>query len=175
MKTITLIGAGGKMGCRLTDNFLKTDYKVHYLEVSPKGLDSFRVISPNEVVYLDLTGSGNETAAHVRADGRLTIMFCAFQGAPLILRLYGQGRSVFRGDASYADLLAQHFHGEEPAGARQIVLQQIDLVQTSCGFGVPLYQYESERPSLPRWRRRSGGPGPRKWSHSRSARHPCPG
>jgi hypothetical protein len=129
------------------------------VNVSPKGLDALRVLDSNRVAYLDRTGSGNETAAHLRADGRLTLMFCAFEGAPLILRLYGAGRSLIRGSTAYADLLAGAFEGNEPLGARQIVTLDIDLVQTSCGFGVPLYDYGGERVSLDRWAEAKGETG----------------
>lgn len=117
------------------------------INVSPKGLSSFRVLGENDVAYLDCTGSGSETRAHLLAcnDRRLTIMFCAFEGAPMILRLYGQGRSLMRGTPEYADLVAKF---EEVAGARQIVRLTVDLVQTSCGMGVPLFDYKQERGSL---------------------------
>ncbi|MCU0818821.1 MAG: pyridoxamine 5'-phosphate oxidase family protein [Beijerinckiaceae bacterium] len=121
------------------------------VNVSPKGLDCLRVLGPNRLIYLDLTGSGNETAAHLKADGRLTLMFCAMQGAPMILRLYGRGRSIFRDEPEFDALLAAHFGGEEPRGARQIVMQEIDLVQTSCGFGVPLMDFAGHRPVLGKW------------------------
>lgn len=127
------------------------------VNLSPKGLDALRVLGPNSVVYLDLTGSGNETAAHLLVDGRLTIMFCAFEGPPLILRLYGKGRVLPRGGAEYARLLAEHYPGEEPVGARQMVTLDVDLVQTSCGYGVPHYDYEGERPSLTNWAAKRGG------------------
>jgi hypothetical protein len=129
------------------------------VNVSPKGTDALRVLGTNEVAYLDLTGSGNETAAHMLADGRLTLMFCAFDGAPMILRLYGQGRALRRGSPDYERLLAQEFGGSEPLGSRQIVVQQIDLVQTSCGFGVPLFDYKAERPTLARWAEAKGEEG----------------
>lgn len=129
------------------------------INLSPKGLDGFRVTGDNEVVFLNLTGSGNETAAHLLADGRLTIMFCAFEGPPMILRLYGHARSLPRGSADYAHYLASAFGGEEPPGARQIVLMDVDLVQTSCGYGVPLYDYKAERPSLVRWAEQKGEDG----------------
>lgn len=125
------------------------------VNLSPKGLDGLRVLGPNRVAYLDHTGSGNETAAHLKADGRLTIMFCAFEGPPLILRLYGHGRVLRRGGKDYEDLLAA-FGGEEPPGARQIVLLDVETVLTSCGYGVPLYDYGGERPSLPRWAESKG-------------------
>ena len=121
------------------------------INLSPKGLDAFRVIDANAVAYLDRTGSGSETSAHLRVDGRLTVMFCAFEGAPLILRLYGRGTAHRRGSSSYSRLLTEAFGGQEPPGARQIVTLAVDLVQTSCGFGVPLFDYQGERPSLTRW------------------------
>lgn len=126
------------------------------VNLSPKGLDALRVLGEREVVYLDRTGSGNETAAHLRADGRLTLMFCAFEGPPLILRLYGRGRVLPRGGEAYASLLAERFGGDEPPGARQMVALEVELVQTSCGYGVPLYDYQGERPSLDRWAEAQG-------------------
>jgi hypothetical protein len=86
-------------------------------------------------------------------------MLCAFEGPPTILRLYGQGRILRRGTPEYARLLAEAFDGEEPAGARQIVLLDVDLVQTSCGFGVPLYDYRGERPALNKWAEAKGSEG----------------
>lgn len=117
------------------------------VNVSPKGLSSFRVLGETDVAYLDCTGSGSETRAHLLAsdDRRLTIMFCAFEGAPVILRLYGQARSLMRGTPEYAELLPKF---EEVAGARQIVRLAVELVQTSCGMGVPLFDYRQERGSL---------------------------
>ncbi len=121
------------------------------INLSPRGTDWLRVVDARSVVYLDRTGSGNETAAHMLADGRLTFMFCAFEGPPMILRLYGHGRILERGGPAYAELLAGPFGGAEPIGARQMVLLEVDLVQTSCGFGVPLYDYKAERKSMDRW------------------------
>jgi hypothetical protein len=126
------------------------------VNVSPKGLDALRLLGPNSVVYLDRTGSGNETSAHILADGRMTIMFCAFDGPPLILRLYGRGRVVPRGGAEYRDLLATRYAGNEPVGARQMIVMTVDMVQTSCGYGVPNYEYVAERPSLPNWSSQKG-------------------
>lgn len=119
-----------------------------HVNLSPKGGDCFRVLSPNHVMYLDLTGSGNETSAHVLENGRITLMFCAFDGSPLILRLYGTGRTVRPGDADWDELIA-HF----PAypGPRQIIAAEIDRVQTSCGYGVPLYEYQGERDQYDKW------------------------
>lgn len=130
-----------------------------HINLSPKGLDALRVLGPSSVVYLDRTGSGNETSAHMLADGRLTIMFCAFDGPPLILRLYGRGRIVPRGGREYADLLAKEYGGEEPVGARQMVMLDVELVQTSCGYGVPHYDYLGERPSLDNWAEQKGEEG----------------
>ena len=129
------------------------------VNVSPRPALAFRVIDPNTVAYLDETGSGNETAAHLRASGRMTIMFCGFETVPLILRLYGHGRSLWRGTPEYAALLESAFGNEEPLGARQIVLLNVDLVQTSCGYGVPLFDYKEERPTLRRWAENKGEDG----------------
>lgn len=115
------------------------------VNVSPKGLDSFRILGPNKAAYLDLTGSGNETSAHLRDNGRITIMFCAFDGAPQILRLFGQGQVVTAADAAWADLSGQF---PDMAGTRQIITIDFDLVQTACGMGVPLYDYVEDRRSL---------------------------
>lgn len=123
------------------------------VNVSPRDVASFRVLSSNQVAYLDLTGSGNETAAHLRADGRLTILFCSFERAPMILRLYGRGRVVSRRSQEYSELLNRHFSKAEPAGARQIVILDVDLVQESCGYGVPRYLFVGERSTLTRWAR----------------------
>lgn len=139
------------------------------VNVSPKGLDALRVIDEHTVCYLDLTGSGSETAAHLLADGRLTIMFCAFEGAPNILRLYGQGRSLSRGGADYAQLLERHFDNIEPPGARQIVVLSCDLVQTSCGYAVPLFDYAAERPTLIRWAETKGEDGLRAYREEKNA------
>lgn len=121
------------------------------VNVSPRGTDALRILGPNEAAYLDLTGSGNETAAHLKADGRLTLMFCAFEGLPMILRLYGQGRVLARASDGYRAVLTEHFGGEEPRGARQIVRLAIDLVQTSCGYGVPLFEPRGPRENIVRW------------------------
>ena len=121
-----------------------------HVNLSPRSTETFRVLGPDRIAYLDLTGSGNETSAHLRAGGRATVMFCAFDGPPLILRLYGRGRAVVRGTADYLALLAAHF-GREPVGARQFIELELDLVKTSCGYGVPLFGFEGERPSLANW------------------------
>ena len=115
------------------------------INLSPKGLDTFRVLSEGEVAYLDLGGSGNETHAHLAADGRITIMFCAFEQPALILRIYGRGRPVLPQDADW-DALAAHF--EILPGTRQIFVIAIESVQTSCGWGVPIMHEEKPRDTL---------------------------
>ena len=115
------------------------------INLSPKGYDAFRVLSPTRVAYLDLGGSGNETHAHLAADGRITVMFCAFDRPALILRLYGTGRAVLAEDAGWEEL-AQHF--TLLPGTRQIFDIAVDSVQASCGWGVPQMALERERPTL---------------------------
>jgi hypothetical protein len=129
------------------------------VNVSPKDVASLRILDAQRVAYLDQTGSGNETAAHLRADGRLTLMFCALEGAPVILRLYGRGVVVARRNPEYAEMLASFFDGAEPPGARQIVVLHVDLVQTSCGYGVPLFDFKGERATLRRWAEAKGENG----------------
>ncbi|WP_420595861.1 pyridoxamine 5'-phosphate oxidase family protein [Deinococcus sp.] len=118
------------------------------VNVSPKGMDSLRVLRPTRVVWLNVTGSGNETAAHLLNSPRMTLMFCAFAGAPLILRLYGSARMVQPGDSDWAAITALF-----PAlpGARQVFTLDIDLVQTSCGMAVPLMEFQAERHELNDW------------------------
>ncbi len=125
------------------------------VNVSPKGLDCLKILDDKTVAYMDLTGSGAETAAHLKATGRLTLMFCAFEGAPLILRLYGQGASLPRGTTAYNSLLANAFEGLEIPGARQIVRLDIDMVQTSCGYAVPLFEFKQHRSQLVAWSERA--------------------
>ncbi len=139
------------------------------VNLSPKDRASLRILSANRVAYLDLTGSGNETAAHVRANGRLTLMFCAFEGAPTILRLYGRGRVLARCSAAYRELLASAFNDEECIGARQMVVLEIDLVKTSCGYGVPLFDYLGERPTLTRWAEAKGEAGLEEYRLAKNA------
>jgi hypothetical protein len=139
------------------------------VNLSPREGAALRVLGENDVAWLDRTGSGNETSAHLRADGRLTVMFCAFAGPPLILRLYGRGRVLPRGTAEYETLLDAAF-GEEPAGARQIVRLAVELVQTSCGFGVPLFDHAGDRPNLDRWARAKGEDGLQEYRQQKNRR-----
>ena len=127
-----------------------------HVNLSPKGLDSFRILSPQRVAYLDLTGSGNETSAHLQENGRITLMFCAFQAAPLILRLYGQGRTVLSDDAEW--LVLSSLFPEIP-GARQIVVVEVERIQSSCGMGVPLYEHQGSRDGLINWALKKGEQG----------------
>ena len=115
------------------------------VNVSPKGMDSLRVLNPNTVAWLNVTGSGNESAAHILENPRMTVMFCAFEGAPMILRLYGKARAVHPRDAEWAELYGLF---QPLPGARQIFLLEIDLVQTSCGMAVPLMNFEGQRDDL---------------------------
>lgn len=136
--------------------FTATGTADSHLNLSPKGMDSLRVLDANRVAYLDLTGSGNETAAHLKHDGRMTLMWCSFDADPLILRLYGRGRTVRRQDAAWGEL-RRHF----PAlpGERQLIVLDIDSVQTSCGYAVPRYTYQGERDTLARWAEKKGAVG----------------
>jgi hypothetical protein len=127
-----------------------------HVNLSPKGLDCLRVLSPERVGYLDLTGSGNETSAHLAENGRITFMFCAFEGPPRIVRLYGRGSTVLRGSAAWQTL--QPSFPDHP-GARQIILADIERVQTSCGFAVPLMAYVSQRDTLLNWAEKKGEAG----------------
>jgi hypothetical protein len=139
------------------------------VNVSPKDGAALRILSANSIAYLGQTGSGNETAAHLRANGRLTVMFCAFAGAPLILRLYGLGEVLSRGSFAYSDLLASAFDNEERPGSRQIVVLAVDMVQTSCGYGVPLFEYAGERRTLTRWAEAKGEAGMEEYRRLKNA------
>lgn len=127
-----------------------------HINVSPKGLDSFRVLSANKVAYMDIVGSGNETSAHLLENGRMTIMFCAFDGAPNILRLYGKGYTVLPNNEEWSTL-ANHFSIQ--MNTRQIIVLNVEKVQTSCGFGVPLYEYTGERDHADKWAAKKGAEG----------------
>ncbi|THK43340.1 pyridoxamine 5'-phosphate oxidase family protein [Methylophaga sp. SB9B] len=123
------------------------------VNVSPKGMDSLRVLNSNRVIWLNVTGSGNETAAHIEQNPRMTLMFCAFEGKPLILRLYGQARAIHHKDPEWQSLYGLF---DALPGARQIFILDIDLVQTSCGMAVPYLDYVGERELLNNWAERKG-------------------
>ena len=129
------------------------------VNVSPRDTRHLRVVDATTVIWLDMVGSGSETAAHLFADGRLTIMFCAFEGPPMILRLYGRGTSLVRGTPGYQALLDAHYDGTAPVNARQIVRLDADLVQTSCGFSVPLFDFREDRAVLDDWAAKKGVEG----------------
>jgi hypothetical protein len=131
-----------------------------HVNLSPKGHDSLRVLDASTVAYLDLTGSGAETIAHTRENGRITVMFCAFEGPPLILRLFGVGVAHPVGSERFAEL-APRF----PAipGARSIITVAIDRVQTSCGYSIPFMDYREDRPTLQQWAERKGDDGLREY------------
>jgi Pyridoxamine 5'-phosphate oxidase len=127
-----------------------------HLNVSPKGLDTFRILGPKSVAYLDLTGSGIETVAHLRQNGRITILFCSFEGRPLILRLHGRGRVVEPGDPEWDGLIARF---PEYPGARSVVVVDLERIADSCGFAIPLYKYRGERSQLTDYARNKGPEG----------------
>lgn len=136
--------------------FVATAARDGHVNLSPKGQDSLRVLGPNEIVWLNLTGSGNETTAHLRSCNRITLMWCSFAGPPLILRAYGTADVVHPRDdrwRRYAELIPP------PLGARQYIHMHVDLVQTSCGYAVPLYEYQEQRRALTLWAEKRGPDG----------------
>lgn len=130
------------------------------VNISPKGMDSFRVLGNSRVAWLNVTGSGNETAAHVQQDPRMTVMFCAFEGRPLILRLYGSAKAVHMNDPEWNDLFPLF---KPLPGARQIFDVTLDLVQASCGMAVPYFSYARDRELLSDWAEKKGDEGLRQY------------
>jgi hypothetical protein len=124
-----------------------------HVNISPKGLDTFRILGPTSVAYLDLTGSGVETIAHIKENRRVILMFCAFQGRPNILRLHGLGTVIEPHHAKFSELLSQ-FPAYE--GTRAIIAVEVTRISTSCGMGLPLLRHEGEREQLPAWHRTKG-------------------
>ncbi len=135
------------------------------VNLSPKGMDTLRVLGPNRVAWLNVTGSGNETAAHLRENPRMTVMFTAFEGPPLILRLYGTARAVHPRDANWEDLVELF---PPLPGARQVFDLTVEEVQTSCGMGVPFFDYAGERDDLNRWAEKKGEDGIRDYWRDRN-------
>ena len=127
-----------------------------HVNLSPKGLDSFRVLGPTTVAYLDLTGSGVETIAHIRENGRLTVLFCAYQGRPRIVRLQGRGRVVTPIDAEWAGLAGQF---PQMPGVRSVIVLEADRISDSCGYGVPLFEFAGHRKQLTDWADKKGPDG----------------
>jgi hypothetical protein len=146
------------MIARLPVFFVATAAEGALINLSPKGYDCFRVLTPKRVAYLDLGGSGNETNAHLLADGRITLMFCNFEQPALILRIYGRGETVVPWDRDWEEL-APHF--TMLPGTRQIFDIAVESVQTSCGWGVPLMTFERARPSL---LKHHGNADPLEWA-----------
>jgi Pyridoxamine 5'-phosphate oxidase len=136
-----------------------------HVNLSPKGLDTFRILSPTTVAYLDFNGSGVETIAHLKANGRIVLMFCAFQGPPNILRLHGHGRVVEPQESEFAGLLAE-FPAHE--SVRSIIVIEILRVNDSCGYGVPFFKYEGERQQLAAWARKKGPEGLRSYRQEKN-------
>lgn len=127
-----------------------------YLNLSPKGLDTLRILDAKTVAYLDLIGSGVETVAHLKENGRIVLMFCAFQGPPTVLRLHGHGRVIEPGCDGFEDLTAQFPDYE---AKRAVIVVEVERISTSCGYAVPLLKYEGEREQYFAWARRKGADG----------------
>ena len=136
--------------------FVSTALADGRINLSPKGVDTFRVLDRQTACFLNLTGSANETAAHLAGGGRITFMFCSFEEQPLILRLYGQGGVIHPRDADWATYV-DHF--PDWPGKRQIIVASIDLVQTSCGYAVPFFAFHGEREQLLNWSEKKGETG----------------
>jgi len=130
------------------------------VNISPKGIDTFHILSKTKVLWLNFTGSGNETAAHLIENKRMTIMFCAFEGKPLTLRLYGQAQVFHQRDSKWNNLISFF---PDTVGARQIIELDVDLVQTSCGGGVPLFNFVEDRMGLKEWAEKKGPDGLKKY------------
>ena len=131
--------------------FVATAAQEGRVNLSPKGLDSLRILDENHVAWLNLTGSGNETAAHLLEVNRMTIMFCSFEKSPMILRLYGTAETVHRPDAKWDEYAALF---KENKGMRQIFVMKVETVQTSCGYAVPFYEFKEDREVLTAWTER---------------------
>ena len=137
-----------------------------HVNLSPKGLDTLRILGPRTLMYLDYVGSGAETIAHLRENGRIVIMLCAFQGPPKIVRLHGKGEVLQPEDSGYPEL-RRLFAAEPPA--RAIVRVSLDRISDSCGYGVPLLAYQTERAQLPAWSAQKGERGLRKYQEEKNS------
>jgi hypothetical protein len=137
-----------------------------HVNVSPKSGAGFAVLGPREVAYQDLTGSGIETVAHLRENGRITLLFCAFEGPPRLVRLYGRGTAVEPGDADFAALAA---HFPPHPSTRAVIRVALDRIADSCGYGVPLYRFVEERKQLDEWAARKGPEGLRDYRAEKNA------
>jgi hypothetical protein len=139
-----------------------------HINCSPKGLDCFRILDPTTVAYLDLTGSGIETIAHIRQNERICIMFCVFEGPPKILRLYGRGEAIEPGDSEF-DSLMTHFESSPKSGLRSIVRVNVTRIADSCGYAVPRYEYKGERDKLLAWAETKGPAAVAAYQHEKNA------
>jgi hypothetical protein len=127
-----------------------------HINLSPKGLNALRILGPTTVAYIDYVGSGVETIAHLRENGRIVMMFCAFQGPPMTVRLHGEGHVIEPQDAEFASLM---LHFEERAGIRSIIRVQVSRIGDSCGYSTPLYRFEKQRSQLADWAEHKGDSG----------------
>lgn len=146
--------------------FVATAMEEGSINLSPKGLDSLRVLGPNRVIWLNLTGSGNETAIHLSHNDRITLMFCAFEGDPIILRLYGKAKVYGIENANWKKHIELF---PKTAGSRQLVDVTIEKVQISCGMGVPLMAYQTQRQGLLHWAEKQGNEGLEKYWRKKNA------
>lgn len=138
-----------------------------HINCSPKGRNSFRVLGPTTVAYVDFTGSGVETIAHLRDNGRIVVMFCAFEGAPRIVRLHGRGEVIRPDHEDFTDLL-QRF-GQRSLGVRSVLRIELTRISDSCGFGVPILNFESERDTLVNWADKKGEDGVAQYWRDKNA------
>lgn len=136
--------------------FVSTASKDSLINLSPKDTNSLRILNNNKILWLNMTGSGNETAAHLQEDKRMTIMFCSFERQPMILRLYGKATTIYPNNKSWQNYLSKF---DNITGVRQLFLLDIDMVMNSCGFGVPLYNYQGNRAALDNWAINKGETG----------------
>jgi hypothetical protein len=145
------------------------------LNLSPKGLDTFAILGPREVAYLDFHGSGIETVAHLRENGRIVLMFCAFEGPPNIVRLHGRGAALEPGDPGFAELRERFPAGHEHV--RTLVRVSVERIADSCGYAVPRFRYEGERDQLVQWASKQGADGVRRYAaeHNRESLDGLPG
>ena len=137
-----------------------------HVNCSPKGLDTFRILGPATVAYLDYTGSGAETIAHLRENGRIVILFCAFEGPPKIVRFHGKGEVIEPDHPDFASLIGLF---DPNPGLRSIIRIAVDRISDSCGFGVPLMRFESDRSQLPSWMEKKGEEGLEQYKQQKNA------
>lgn len=135
------------------------------INISPKGMDALRILAPNRIIWRNLTGSGNETATHLADSPRMTIMWCAFSGPPMILRAYGTARAIHRNDAEWDEL---NGHFEENFAARQVFDLSVEMVQKSCGYAVPEMTFEKDRDTLVKWAENKGEDGVKEYWATRN-------